>query len=108
MIILVLLWLILAIAIGAAAGQRGRSGAGWFLLAVIISPLIAGLLLVIFPDLKTRSLLEAASEPYQVDDHALKRNIEGFADDEGRRTQLWLLRVLLVGAAIIGIYFWLR
>ena len=46
---IVLFWLVLAIIVGVAANTRGRSGFGWFLLAAIISPLIAGLLLLALP-----------------------------------------------------------
>ena len=34
-------WLLCAVGVGAIASSKGRSGIGWFLLAVIISPLIA-------------------------------------------------------------------
>lgn len=40
------LWFGLAVIIGIAASRRGRSGFGWFILAVFISPLLAGLLLL--------------------------------------------------------------
>ncbi|MBI4400152.1 MAG: hypothetical protein HY581_00790 [Nitrospirae bacterium] len=43
------IWVLLAIAIGVLASREfGRSGVGWFLLALILSPL-AGLLLFILP-----------------------------------------------------------
>ena len=42
-----LIWFVLAIAIGIWASNRGRSGFGWFLLAVVISPLLAGILLAV-------------------------------------------------------------
>lgn len=38
------IWFGLALVVGIYAARRGRSGTGWFLLAVLISPLIAGLL----------------------------------------------------------------
>jgi hypothetical protein len=41
-----------AIIVGIAANMRGRSGFGWFLLAVVISPLLAGLLVLALPDLR--------------------------------------------------------
>jgi DNA-directed RNA polymerase subunit RPC12/RpoP len=41
------IWFVFAIAIGIWASNRGRSGFGWFLLAVVISPLLAGVLLVV-------------------------------------------------------------
>lgn len=49
MIEAVFVWLALAVIVGIAANTRGRSGPGWFLLAVIISPLIAGLLVLALP-----------------------------------------------------------
>lgn len=39
-------WLILAVIVGIAASRRGRSGLGWFFLAAVISPLLAGLLML--------------------------------------------------------------
>ena len=43
-------WLILSIAIGIGAASRGRSGFGWFLLSIVISPLIALILLALMPN----------------------------------------------------------
>ncbi|MEN9420197.1 MAG: hypothetical protein RI988_3818 [Pseudomonadota bacterium] len=40
------LWIGLAVVVGVAATSRGRSGFGWFFLAVVISPLLAGLLVL--------------------------------------------------------------
>lgn len=48
------LWLIFAIVVGVGASGRGRSGFGWFLLAMIISPLLAVILLFLLP-VRTRS-----------------------------------------------------
>lgn len=44
---IVLLWLGLSFVIGHLAGKRGRSGWGWFLLSLLISPLLAGLILAL-------------------------------------------------------------
>ncbi len=46
MIEILVFWLILAIVVGVIAGSRNRSGFGWFFLALIISPLIAGILVL--------------------------------------------------------------
>lgn len=70
----VMIWLILAIVIGAAASARGRSGGGWFLLALILSPLIAGLALLLFPSQKPIRTVQA--DPGRVNDAELRRNIE--------------------------------
>jgi len=43
------LWLGLSIVVWVGASSKGRFGFGWFLLAIIISPLIAGLLVLVLP-----------------------------------------------------------
>lgn len=40
-------WILLAIAVGVWASNRGRHGFGWFLIACIVSPLIAGIFLAV-------------------------------------------------------------
>jgi hypothetical protein len=42
-------WLIFSIVVGIGAAGRGRNGAGWFLLSMVISPVLAFLLLVLLP-----------------------------------------------------------
>lgn len=42
-------WIVLAIVVGIGAHARGRSGIGFFLLSLILSPLIAGFLVLAFP-----------------------------------------------------------
>jgi hypothetical protein len=49
----VLFYLGLAIVVGVAANTRGRSGLGWFMLALLISPLISGLLVLALPRVET-------------------------------------------------------
>lgn len=46
-----LIWLALAAVVGCAAKSRGHSGTAWFLLAVIISPVVGGLLVIALPRL---------------------------------------------------------
>lgn len=46
---LVLFWTVCAFVVAAAARARGRSAIGWFMLSVLLSPLIAVLLLIAFP-----------------------------------------------------------
>jgi phosphotransferase system glucose/maltose/N-acetylglucosamine-specific IIC component len=41
------LWFAFAVVVGVAASARGRNGVGWFVLALIISPLIALLLVLV-------------------------------------------------------------
>lgn len=44
-----IVYLVFAAIIGFGASARGRSGAGWFFLALLISPLISGILLLLLP-----------------------------------------------------------
>lgn len=43
---IVVFWLICAIVVGVIASSRGRSGFGWFILAVLFSPLLMGILVL--------------------------------------------------------------
>jgi len=56
--LLLILWLAFAVLVGTAANARGRSGLGWFVLAILLSPLVAGVILALLLDLCTRALLE--------------------------------------------------
>lgn len=58
MYVLIFIWLALAVIVGVAANTRGRSSAVWVLLAIVISPLIAGLLLLALPRLEGAIFLE--------------------------------------------------
>lgn len=42
-------WLMFSALVGVFASKRGRSGFGWFLIALILSPLIAAILLALIP-----------------------------------------------------------
>lgn len=53
-----IIWLVFAFIVGIAASSRGRSGAGWFALSVIISPLIGILFVLALPNLKQEDLLK--------------------------------------------------
>ena len=42
-----------AVIVGILAARRGRSGFGWFVLSLLITPLIAGLLVLVLPSKAT-------------------------------------------------------
>jgi hypothetical protein len=42
-------WIAFAVVVGVAASTRGRVGYGWFLLSLVISPLIVGPLVLALP-----------------------------------------------------------
>jgi hypothetical protein len=69
---------VLAIVVGIAAGGRRRSGVGWFALALILSPPIAALSLVILPDLRTHEMRKfiADANASSIDDRELMRNVK--------------------------------
>lgn len=46
---LLIIYLLFAFAVGAVASGRGRSGFGWFLVALIISPIISIIIVLILP-----------------------------------------------------------
>lgn len=50
-LLLLIVWFVICVVIAGAATNRGRSGFGWFLLAFFFSPLLAGILLLLLPDL---------------------------------------------------------
>jgi hypothetical protein len=45
-------WLVFSIIVAVAANTRGRNAGGWFFLAIVTSPIIAGLLVWALPSLK--------------------------------------------------------
>ena len=52
MFIAVIIWLVVAAVIGSMAGKKGRSGFGWFLIAMLLSPVLALLFLLVAGDAK--------------------------------------------------------
>ena len=62
----VLFWLMFAIVVGIIANSRNRSGFGWFLLSVLISPVLALILVLCLPSperAETRSTPKATTAP---------------------------------------------
>ena len=64
-----LIWLFFALLVGMFASKRGRSGAGWMVLAAIISPLLAWLLLLVLADLKAQPPAQANGETVSPETH---------------------------------------
>ncbi len=54
---ILLFWFLVSIAIGVWASNKGRSGFGWFVLAVVISPILAAIFLAVSSDLSPRPAL---------------------------------------------------
>jgi hypothetical protein len=50
--IFLLVWLVISFIVGVAAQRRGRSGSGWFFVSFLLSPILALLLLLVFPSLR--------------------------------------------------------
>ena len=49
---IVFVWLVFSALVGFFAGQRGRSGLGWFLFSLILSPLLGLLFVAVLTDKK--------------------------------------------------------
>lgn len=64
-----LLWFGFAVAVGVLAAKWGRSGFGWFLLACFISPLLAGIFLLIGGDAKGAVLRDEIGNQITPDTH---------------------------------------
>lgn len=45
-------WFILALIVGVVAGSRGRGSGNWFVVALLLSPLLAIIILALLPNLK--------------------------------------------------------
>jgi hypothetical protein len=58
---LILLWVVFAVVVGIAAGVRGRSGFGWFILSLLLSPLIGLILVLVLPNKAALRAVEAAN-----------------------------------------------
>ena len=54
-----LVWLALSVIVAVAANTRGRNAGGWLLLALVISPFIAGLLVLALPNRRVQERLAA-------------------------------------------------
>lgn len=55
---LVFFWFAFAVVVAVAAGSRGRSWLGWFLLSLVISPLLTLILVLVLPSIKDRATPE--------------------------------------------------
>ena len=65
----VFFWIFFAVLVGMFAARRGRSGVGWFILAAILSPLLAWLLLLVLADLKPAPPATAGGETISPETH---------------------------------------
>jgi hypothetical protein len=59
---ILLIWLPFSVIVGAVASSRGRDGFGWFLLSVLISPILSVLALLCTTNLKTLAIQKAQHE----------------------------------------------
>ena len=59
---IILFWVIFAVAVGVFASNRGRSGFGWFLLSLVISPILGLLFVAVSKDL-SKIATNAGSTP---------------------------------------------
>lgn len=55
-------WVILSFIVAAAAGARGRSGGRWFILALVISPVLALIFVLVIPNLNDQKRAEELAD----------------------------------------------
>lgn len=60
--IAIFIWGMFCVAVGLAASARGRSGFAWFLIALVMSPLIAILLVLVMRDLRREQRQDQRSQ----------------------------------------------
>jgi len=89
---IILGWIVLAIIVGVAANTRGRSPVGWTLLALVVSPLIAGLLVLALPNMHTE---------FAVDENALRRNVRGPRQSPWSR---WALPIIVIAPLALAVW----
>lgn len=80
---IVVLWLILAIAVGALANSRGRSGVGFFLLSAILSPLLGLIVVLVMSDL---TAVEKKDRERQAEHEKHLESIKAIAQPRGGGT----------------------
>lgn len=56
-------WILLAVAVGMLASKRGRSGFGWFLFSVLLTPLLGFIFVLVAKDLSQSTTSQAGSSP---------------------------------------------
>ena len=93
-------WVMLSLVVGIAAASRGRNAA-WLLLALVISPLLAGLLLLALPNLKRerqwRASIQAVIGWYRSRNSKVAASMSAFAPRTltADRIDYWIRRRVL-------------
>jgi uncharacterized protein (DUF983 family) len=91
-------WLLFAAIVGVAASSRGRSGFGWFLLSILISPLLGLILVLVIPNKAARAVARLASDA-QAAVQAAQAGVEPITDATHTRCpdcREWVRRDALV------------
>jgi hypothetical protein len=96
---IILFWIGFAVVVGVGANTRGRNGPGWGLLAVLISPLLAGLLLLALPRGEKRD-----PTVKHVSNWEHWKELRLTTDNKSFYTgvSVWVVLLLIVGIGIIG------
>jgi hypothetical protein len=76
-------WIVFSMVVGVMASGRGRSGFGWAIIALCISPIVAGIVVMLLPDLEERR--RADERAAQADNARLKEERE--RKEEARRAE---------------------
>jgi len=111
---ILVIWLVLSASVAAFADSRGRNSAGWFVLGVITTPVIAALVLALMPDLKRDAALKeqhaqliAAVKgetyvPPPVDPRSKLGSVERFSLSMPRPLILGAIAIIVIAALASG------
>jgi predicted permease len=103
--VLLIFWIGFSLVVAVAANTRGRNGLGWFLLALIISPLLAGLFVLALPhkrgiDIATMAAIEATPQGSQA-----RQMLQEKMRDE--KLQQEYKKIAIITAAVILGLLWM-
>jgi hypothetical protein len=85
-------WFFFAFLVGLLASSKGRNSIGWLVLAAIVSPLIAGLILLVLPNLRHERLMRSIAGQARAEPPPLRRKLRHLSALGGRSTRVTLDR----------------
>ena len=104
-VVVVFFWFGFAVIVGTGANTRGRNGVGWFVLALLISPLLAGLLALALPRKRKLGVVDiatmAAIEATPIGSESRKMLAHEIRQEKCNRERKRLL--IIVAAIFVGL-----
>lgn len=101
---MIVFWILFALVVAIAAGGRGRSVFGWFLIACVISPLLAAILLALLPVVRRSPISVNAGGQIVVAYGGEQITFPNLRARPARRKGLLVIAVLLWAAFVALVY----